>query len=58
VCAYKHKEWARDFKGKETKLSPTTLLKDPPPTVDPLPPTRVHDYPRLDVLYNRSHPDR
>jgi len=58
VCAYKHKEWARDFKGKETKLSPTTLLKEPPPTVDPLPPTRVHDYPRLEVLYNRSHPDR
>ena len=27
VCAYKHKQWAQDFTGEQTKLSPTTLLK-------------------------------
>lgn len=28
VCAYNHKEWAKDFEGHETKLMPT-ILQDP-----------------------------
>ena len=58
VCAYRHKEWAKDFNGAQTTLSPNTVLAEPPPTVDPNPPAKVHDYPRIKVLYNRTHPDR
>ncbi len=58
VCTYKHKVWARDLGGAQTKLRPQTVLADPPPTVDPDPPAKVHDYPRFKVLYNRKQPDR
>jgi ferredoxin len=35
VCAYNHKEWARDFDGFRTRLFPTVLMPDSPPPVDP-----------------------
>jgi len=46
VCAYNHKEWARDFDGFATKIFPTVLMPDPPPPVDP-PAIPVHWYPKL-----------
>jgi ferredoxin len=47
VCAYNHKEWARDFEGFQTKLFPTVVMEDPPPPVDPVDPSRGHVYVRL-----------
>jgi epoxyqueuosine reductase QueG len=46
VCAYNHKEWARDFDGFQTKLFPTVIMEDPPPPVD-LSVERLHWYPKL-----------
>ena len=47
VCAYNHKEWARDFEGHKTILFPKVIMADPPPAVD-LPAVQpVHVYPRL-----------
>jgi epoxyqueuosine reductase QueG len=34
VCAYNHKEWAKDFDGFQTKLFPKVLMPDAPPPVD------------------------
>ena len=34
VCAYNHKEWAKDFDGFETKLFPQVLMPEPPAPVD------------------------
>jgi len=34
VCAYNHKEWARDFDGFQTKLFPQVLMPEAPPPVD------------------------
>jgi epoxyqueuosine reductase QueG len=45
VCAYQHKEWAKDFEGFKTKLLPDVEMKDPPPPADPDVPK--HWYPRL-----------
>lgn len=47
VCAYNHKEWARDFEGFATRLFPTVLKPEPPAPVDPTLPQPVHWYPRL-----------
>jgi ferredoxin len=49
VCAYNHKEWARDFEsGAPTKLFPTVLMPEPPPPTD-LPASHdCHLYPRID----------
>jgi ferredoxin len=47
VCAYNHKEWARDFEGFQTKLFPAVVMTDPPPPVDPLDAPRCHGYVRL-----------
>ena len=50
VCAYNHREWARDFDGFQTKLFPTVLMPEAPPPVD-LPQTdKLHWYPRLGRL--------
>jgi epoxyqueuosine reductase QueG len=47
VCAYNHKEWARDFEGFQTKLFPQVLMPDAPPPVD-LPPEQArHFYLRI-----------
>jgi epoxyqueuosine reductase len=47
VCAYNHKEWAKDFDGFQTKLFPTVLMPDAPPPVD-LPQGQArHDYARI-----------
>jgi epoxyqueuosine reductase len=34
VCAYNHKEWAKDFDGFQTKLFPTVSMPDAPAPVD------------------------
>jgi epoxyqueuosine reductase len=34
VCAYNHKEWAKDFDGFHTKLFPSVLMPDAPMPVD------------------------
>lgn len=47
VCAYNHKEWARDFGGTATKIFPTVVMHDPPPPSDVPDAKRSHDYPRL-----------
>lgn len=48
VCAYNHKEWARDFEGFTTRLFPTVLMPEPPLPVDVVPPQPVHWYSRLE----------
>jgi epoxyqueuosine reductase len=45
VCAYNHKEWARDFDGFPTKLFPTVLMPPMPAPVDPQA-VPVHWYPK------------
>jgi epoxyqueuosine reductase QueG len=30
VCAYNHKEWARDFEGFDTKIFPEVVMEQPP----------------------------
>ena len=47
VCAYNHKEWARDFEGFKTRLFPTVLMPEPPPAVDLSEGQPVHWYPKL-----------
>jgi len=47
VCAYNHKEWARDFEGFKTKLFPTVLMPEAPPPVDLPAGQPVHWYPTL-----------
>ena len=46
VCAYNHREWARDFEGFRTKLFPTVLMGDPPPLADPTV-HQAHWYPKI-----------
>ena len=47
VCAYNHKEWARDFDGFPTKLFPTVVMTPSPPAVDLTDPEQTHAYPKL-----------
>jgi ferredoxin len=47
VCAYNHKEWARDFQGVETKLFPTVVMAGSPPPADPSGGVPCHFYPRI-----------
>jgi len=47
VCAYNHREWARDFDGFQTRLFPTVLMPEAPPPVDLPQEKPVHWYPRL-----------
>jgi len=54
ICAYKHKEWARDHEGRPTKLKPEIPMHRAPPRVDPSPPAGTHRYPRLKVINNRG----
>ena len=46
VCAYNHKEWAKDFDGFHTKLFPTVVMPDAPAPVD-LPQDQRHFYARI-----------
>ena len=46
VCAYEHKEWARDFEGHETRGFPEVRMREPPAPYDGVPATRRHAYPR------------
>ena len=46
VCAYNHKEWAKDFDGSHTKLFPTVVMPDAPAPVD-LPQDQRHFYARI-----------
>lgn len=48
VCAYNHKEWARDFNGAETTLFPVILPGEETATFDGVDPGRRHDYPQRD----------
>jgi epoxyqueuosine reductase QueG len=47
VCAYNHKEWAKDFEGSATKIFPKVIMLEPPPPVDLPDRGRCHTYPRL-----------
>lgn len=44
VCAYNHKEWAKDFEGFQTKLSPKVIMNDPPEPYHGVPEDRKHRY--------------
>jgi len=46
VCAYNHKEWARDFEGFKTRAFPKVVMEEPPPAVDVAEEKR-HRYDRL-----------
>ena len=46
VCAYNHKEWAKDFEGFTTKLFPSVAMPEAPPPIDP-PAAPVHWYPKI-----------
>ena len=46
VCAYNHKEWAKDFEGFKTKLFPSVQMPDAPPAVD-MQTQPVHWYPKI-----------
>jgi ferredoxin len=46
VCAYNHKEWARDFEGFKTKQFPQVAFVEPPPPVD-VPEGQRHAYTQL-----------
>jgi len=46
VCAYNHKEWAKDFDGSHTTLFPTVVMPDAPAPVD-LPQDQRHSYARI-----------
>jgi epoxyqueuosine reductase QueG len=47
VCAYNHKEWAKDFDGFHTKLFPNVLMPDAPAPVDLLEDQPRHFYARI-----------
>jgi hypothetical protein len=47
VCVYNHKEWARDFEGRPTKIFPLVIMTDPPPPVDLTDAARSHPYEHL-----------
>jgi len=46
VCAYNHKEWARDFEGFKTRIFPEVIMAEPPPPIDGIPEAQRHRYPR------------
>ena len=46
VCAYNHKEWARDFEGFQTKLFPDVRMPEAPERVDPMADGAGHRYPK------------
>lgn len=48
VCAYNHKEWAKDFNGGQTKLFPKVIMLASPPPSDLRHAERCHPYPRID----------
>jgi hypothetical protein len=47
VCAYNHKEWARDFEGFQTGLFPQVVMRDAPAPVDLPDEDRRHFYLRI-----------
>jgi len=47
VCAYNHKEWAKDFDGFQTKLFPTVAMPEAPAPVDPGQNQPRHFYARI-----------
>jgi len=47
VCVYNHKEWARDFEGRRTRIFPIVLMETPPKPVDLQEGDRSHCYPHL-----------
>lgn len=47
VCAYNHKEWARDFEGFTTKLFPSVSMPEAPAPVDLADSTSHHGYPHI-----------
>jgi epoxyqueuosine reductase len=47
VCVYNHKEWARDFEGRPTKIFPLVIMTDPPAPVDLPDAVSSHSYERL-----------
>lgn len=53
VCAYNHKEWARDFDGCATKIFPVVVRADAPPPADLPDATHSHAYPHINRLAAR-----
>ena len=47
VCAYNHKEWAKDFDGFQTKLFPQVVMHDAPAPADLPDGHRRHVYARI-----------
>lgn len=47
VCAYNHKEWAKDFEGFQTTLFPDVRMPEAPAPVDLPAGEPVHWYPKL-----------
>ena len=47
VCAYNHKEWAKDFDGSQSKLFPKVIMLASPPPSDLPDAERCHPYPRI-----------
>lgn len=47
VCAYNHKEWARDFDGFATKIFPLVVPAPAPPATDLPDADRSHVYPHI-----------
>ena len=47
VCAYNHKEWAKDFDGFSTKLFPQVVMPEAPAPADLQPEHSRHFYLRL-----------
>jgi epoxyqueuosine reductase QueG len=47
VCAYNHKEWAKDFDGFQTKLFPQVVMYDAPAPADLPDEHRRHAYARI-----------
>jgi epoxyqueuosine reductase QueG len=47
VCAYNHKEWAKDFDGFQTRLFPTVVMPEAPAPVDLAQERPKHFYARI-----------
>lgn len=48
VCAYNHKEWARDFEGFKTNIFPKVIMEPPPEPYDGVPQDLKHRYSEKD----------
>lgn len=47
VCAYNHKEWAKDFEGHKTKLFPKVIMNEAEEAFDGIAEEQRHNYPKV-----------